>query len=130
MATASLSGDNSLTLNRQDRPNVIGDPNFDNPTPQAWWNRAAFQIPALGTYGNAGRNTLRGPSLVNLDFALFKNFPYGDNKELVQFRAEIFNLTNTPQFLLPNRTVDNVAFGTVSRARDPRQIQLSLRMSF
>lgn len=130
VATASLGGDNSLTLNRQDRPNVIGDTKLDNPTPQAWWNRSAFQIPALGTYGNAGRNTLRGPGLVNLDFALFKNFPYGDNPELVQFRAEIFNLTNTPQFLLPNRTVDNVAFGTVSRARDPRQIQLSLRMSF
>lgn len=128
--TPSLQGDISLTGNGQDRPNVIGITKLDNPTPQAWWNRAAFAIPTTGSYGNAGRNSLRGPGLINMDFALFKNFPYGENRELFQFRAEIFNLTNHPQFLLPNRFVNNVAFGTVSRARDARQIQLSLRMSF
>lgn len=128
--TPSLQGDRSLTLNGQDRPNVIGNTKLDNPAPSAWWNKTAFEVPALGSYGNAGRNSLRGPGLINMDFALFKNFAFGENTELFQFRAEIFNLTNHPQFLLPNRFVNNVAFATASRARDARQIQLSLRMSF
>jgi hypothetical protein len=128
--TPGLQGDRSLTLNNQDRPNVIGDTKLDTPSPSGWWNKPAFEVPALGNYGNAGRNSLRGPGLVNMDFSLFKNFPYRENVEFFQFRTEIFNLTNHPQFLLPNRNVNNVAFGTVSRARDARQIQLSLRMSF
>jgi outer membrane receptor protein involved in Fe transport len=128
--TPGLSSDNSLTGTGNDRPNIIANPFPDHPDPSAWVLRSAFGIPALGQFGNAGRNHLRGPGLNNLDFAMFKNFPYKDIAQFVQFRAEIFNIPNHPQFFLPNRFVDSAQFGTLSQARDSRQIQLSLRMSF
>jgi hypothetical protein len=128
--TPAVGGDRSLTGNGADRPNVVGDSKLDNPDPSRWINTSAFVVPALGSYGNAGRTSLRGPGLVNMDFALFKSFALGENREFVQFRTEIFNLTNTPGFLLPNKDAASVQFGTISRARDARQIQLSLRISF
>lgn len=128
--TPSLSGDNSLTATGADRPNLIGNAKLDNPDPAGWVNRAAFAIPPLGQFGNAGRNHLRGPGTNNLDFAMFKSFSFRDIAQFAQFRAELFNITNHPQFFLPNRFVDSPQFGTVSRARDARQIQLSLRFSF
>jgi len=128
--TPALTADNSLTGNTQDRPNLIGDAKLDNPSPSQWINRAAFAIPPLGTFGNAGRNGLRGDRLNNLDVAVFKSFPRGDNANFFQFRAEIFNVPNHPQFLLPNRFADSPSFGTISRARDGRDIQLALKMNF
>ena len=128
--TPSISGDNSLTGTGADRPDLIGNPNPDHPDPSAWVLRSAFAIPALGQFGNAGRNHLRGPGTNNFDFAMFKSFPYKDIREFAQFRTEVFNILNHPQFFLPNRFVDSPQFGTVSRARDSRQIQLSLRFSF
>ncbi len=129
--TPSLSGDVSLTGNNpNDRPLVIGDSRISNPDPARWFNTSAFAIPATGTYGNAGRNSLIGPPLKNLDFAAFKNFAYKDTNDFVQFRVEIFNLPNHPQFFLPNRNADSPTFGTISRARDPRQIQLALRIHY
>jgi len=124
------SVDYSLTGNGNDRPIVIGDPKLSNPDPSAWINKAAFATPAPGTYGNAGRNSITGPGYNNIDFAAFKNFAKGDNPQLVQFRAEIFNLANHPQFFLPNKFADSPQFGTISRARDQREVQLALRISF
>ncbi len=128
--TPALSGDVSLTGGGSDRPLVVGDPKIDNPDPAQWFNTAAFAIPPSGTYGNAGRTSLIGPPVKNLDFAAFKNFAKGDNPQLVQFRLEIFNLPNHPQFFLPNKFKDQASFGTISRARDPRDIQLALRVHF
>ena len=79
--------------------------------------------------GNTRRNAFTGPSAVNTDFGIFKNFPFMENKR-VQFRAEFFNLVNHPNFQLPERTVTSPAFGTVLRARDARQIQFGLKYSF
>ena len=128
--TAALGIDNSLTGNFNDRPDVIGDSKISNPDPARWFNTSAFVIPARGTFGNAGRNSLRGPGLVNLDVAMFKNFVYRGIPDFVQFRAEFFNVANHPQFLLPNKNAESPQFGTISRARDARQIQLSLRIRF
>jgi hypothetical protein len=128
--TPTISYDNSLTGTGADRPNLVGNPTLDHPDPAGWVNRAAFVIPPLGQFGNAGRNHLRGPGTNNLDFAMFKSFRYRDIADFAQFRTEIFNILNHPQFYLPNRFVDSPQFGTTSRARDSRQIQLSLRFSF
>jgi hypothetical protein len=128
--TPALAGDVSLTGNGNDRPLVTGNSNVDNPDPSGWINKSAFALPTTGVYGNAGRNSITGPGYNDIDFAAFKNFAKGDNPQLVQFRIEIFNLANHPQFFLPNKFMDSPQFGTISRARDPREIQLALRMSF
>src|SRR5260370_10405507 len=61
---------------------------------------AAFARPPNGRFGNAGRNILKGPSAFNFDYSLFKNFKVRESKS-VQFRAEMFNIFNTPQFSNP-----------------------------
>jgi hypothetical protein len=128
--TAGVTADNSLTGQSNDRPNAIGDPFLSNPDPSRWVDRAAFQVAPSGQYGNAGRNTLRGPGQNNFDFSLFKSFPFREISDFLQFRAEFFNALNHPQFFLPTRFVDNPAFGVISRARDGRDIQLALRLHF
>ncbi len=92
----------------------------------------AFTAPEPFTYGNSGRNLsdVRGPGLVNLDFSLFKTFALGERARL-QFRAEAFNASNTPVFALPNQTLGNLAFGSISsQQNDPRQVQLALKLNF
>src|SRR5262249_55368449 len=83
------------------RPNVLPavSPYLPDPKPGGYLNKAAFSVPLAGSYGNAGRNILRGPNFQNVDFSLFKNFatPFlGKEKGTLQFRAEAFNMLNHP----------------------------------
>jgi hypothetical protein len=68
--------------------------------PNQWFNPAAFLLPAAGTYGNAGRNILEGPGLVNLDTSLVKTTAIGENLK-AELRAEFFNIINHANFGLP-----------------------------
>ncbi len=101
-----------------------------------WFNTAAFAIPAAGTWGNSGRNSLEGPGTKTVDFSVFKNTHLTESKVL-QLRAEVFNLANTPQFNLPASTAGTAAAGIVSSAgsditfqRTERQIQLAAKITF
>ena len=85
--TPRISSDRSQTGQLQDRPNVMGNPRIDNPNPQLWFNTAAFAIPTLGTFGNAGRNILTGPGYSNTDVALVKRMKFGEVRNL-ELRAE------------------------------------------
>ncbi len=80
------------------------NPNFTGPvilgTPNEWFNPDAFMLPAAGTYGNAGRDILRGPGLGEFDMSLFKNIAVSEQFK-VQFRAEFFNILNHPNFGMP-----------------------------
>src|SRR5262249_9756850 len=60
--------DRSLTGNNADRPNLVGDPNTGTQSVTQWFNTKAFALNNLGQFGNAGRNLLRGPRYINLDF--------------------------------------------------------------
>ncbi|MBC7927579.1 MAG: hypothetical protein H7039_18185, partial [Bryobacteraceae bacterium] len=120
------------------RPDRYKSGEIDNPTPQRWYDTslgtaasgAAWGTPAQFTYGNSARNILRGPGRFNIDYSLFKDFSPRENWKL-QFRAESFNLANTPQFDLPNSSVGSPAAGTItSIVGNPRQLQLGLRLSF
>jgi len=94
---------------------------------------SAFAQPAPFTFGNTSRTLpdVRGPGLSNLDLSLFKNFKLFENGAFIQFRAEAFNLTNTPRFGMPNTTFGVAAFGVIAgQANDPRQIQFGLRLQF
>lgn len=94
-----------------------------------YFNTAAFQNAAPGTIGNTGRNMLYGPSLVNVDFSLFKDFRIHE-KNQVQFRSEFFNLFNHPNFYNPDNTVGDGTFGQILSARDPRLTQFALKYLF
>ena len=115
-----------------DRPNIVGDPlaNFDQ-SPSMWFNRAVFRYQPIGTYGNAGRNLLHAPGRANLDFSLHREFAVRDKTRL-QFRAEAFNITNTPPFNAPNSTYSPTStnFGVITGAGLPRNIQVALKLLF
>ena len=112
------------------RADATGIPwKLDNPTPERFWNTAAFRVPQQYTFGNSGRGVLDNPGINNFDLSLMKNFRLFEAHSL-QFRAEFFNAWNHPQFNAPNFNVDNVNFGRITSARPERQIQLGLRYEF
>jgi hypothetical protein len=120
------------------RPNAVAgvDPYAQPQTANQWLNPAAFAMPAAGTFGNLGRNTIFGPGLAQIDFSVLKDTPITESTKL-QFRAEIFNLANHPNFAQPNTTFGSPSFGeifnTIGRTLGmgtSRQIQLALRFSF
>jgi hypothetical protein len=118
------------------RPNaVLGETvKLDDPSLEKWFNTAAFSIPAAYTFGNVGRTLpdVRSDGLVNIDFSIFKIFPIGERYR-VQFRAEAFNLTNTPTFNVPGTAVGTATFGVVTATAPdarPREFQFALRLDF
>jgi hypothetical protein len=70
-----------------------------------------------------------GPGVANLDISLLKDTNLTERFRL-QFRAECFNLTNTPIFAEPDANVNSLAFGRISTAADPRRLQLGLKLIF
>ena len=112
-----------------DRPNVVGNPQLANPTVQEWFNTAAFAPNARYTFGDAGRNILRGPGLVNLDIAAHKSFQITERIS-AQLRLESFNATNTPALGNPNTVVGNPLFGQITSAGSARDNQIGLKILF
>jgi hypothetical protein len=96
---------------------------------QRWINAAAFRIPDGFAFGNTSRNVGTGPSLTNFDLSVFKDIPFdAEGKRKLQFRSEFFNIMNTPQFQIPNRTFNTAQFGTITETvADNRDVQLALR---
>ncbi len=97
-----------------------------------YFDVSQFTQPPNYTYGNVSRALpdVRAPSLKNLDFSIFKNFQLRERVRL-QFRAEAFNLTNTPIFGLPNTVFGGPSFGVIStQVNSPRQLQAALRLDF
>ena len=134
-AAPSGSGETS-----NDRPNLVGNPNDGPKKWNAWFNTAAFVAAPVGTFGNAGRNTVIGPRTNALDFSVVKSTRIGERLNL-QFRSEFFNILNHPNFALPNVTVNSSAFGTIASTPDvaagnplgdggPRLVQLALKLVF
>ena len=98
---------------------------------QPWISPLSFGAPASNQFGNAGRDIIRGPGLTNYDFSVFRTFPIKERVNL-QFRAEFYNLTNTPHFSNPNAIVGSAAFGIITSSgyNGSRMVQLGLRMRF
>jgi hypothetical protein len=78
-----------------------------------WFNTAAFQAAALGTFGSVRRNNLTGPGYQEVDASLFKNF-FAQERIHGQFRAECFNLFNHPNFANPTSAVNSGSFGQIT----------------
>jgi hypothetical protein len=134
--TISVFGDtaNSGTVLGENpvRANVTGKPVFGpgTHTSAKWFNPAAFAAPAAFTYGDAGRNSVYGPRMQSLDFALARSFNLTE-RATFQFRAEAFNALNKTNLGTPNRFVNTPQFGTITMAMTPgRELQVSARLSF
>jgi hypothetical protein len=122
-----------------DRPNQIHSPKLAHPSIAEWFDTTAFQAQPEGTVGTAARNSLYGPHFGHVDFSLFKDFPITERLK-IQFRAEAFNISNTPSFYMdnninsgPGTRLGNSEFGQIT-ATDPnyvpRQLQFALKMQF
>lgn len=128
----SVNGDIAGTglPNGRYRPDYVGNPNPANPTPAAWLNQDAFAVPQQGTFGNAGRNTLRADGINNIDLSLFKVVQARESLRF-EYRVEFFNTFNTPQYAAPNANISRGNFGRVTRtANRARQIQMGLKVYF
>lgn len=130
--TISSPTDHSNTGSSNIRPNATGispDLPSSERSPQRFINAAAFAIPAGFAFGNTGRNVGTGPSQTNFDVSVFKDFTFdAEGRRKLQFRAEFFNILNTPQFQIPNRTFNTPQFGTITETiNDNRDVQLALR---
>jgi hypothetical protein len=125
----SNTGISILGFGANNRPNVVGDPHVAHPTPDQWFNTAAFAIAPFGSFGNAGRNILDGPSLQTVNLSLVKNTRLREGVSL-QFRTETFNFLNHPNFSLPDIFVGSPTFGHILSAGDPRHIQFGLKLLF
>jgi hypothetical protein len=95
-----------------------------------YFDPSSFVDAPLGQIGNAPRTLCCGPGSANLDFAVHKVIAVREGTRL-EFRSEIFNLFNHTQFLNPDGNItDGATFGQVSRAQNPRLIQLAMRLTF
>jgi hypothetical protein len=116
------------------RPNLIATPteNCGDAHLTGCIASSAYALPPAGiyVYGNEGRNLLHGPGLFNIDYSLFKSFPIKERLRL-QFRAELFNLLNHPNFNNPAGVFGAAAFGNItSTSTDNREIQFALKLAF
>ena len=94
-----------------------------------YFDTAAFALPPLGTFGSSGRNILPGPGLENLDAGLFKQIRMTEARRF-EIRWEVFNVFNRPNFLNPNNSFQSTAFGRITAARDPRIMQVAVKLYF
>lgn len=98
-------------------------------TTAQFFQTGAFQIAPQFTLGTCSRNPVRGPSYRDADLAFIKSTEITEKYSL-DFRAEVFNLTNTPPLNAPNVVVGGAGFGSITSAGDPRVIQLAVKFNF
>jgi hypothetical protein len=115
------------------RPNVSGNPYAPDSeqTINNWFNRNAVTLPTDPSqpFGNAPRNSVRGPAFWQIDFAASKQVHLGGQSRL-ELRVEAFNLLNRTNFRAPNGNRSAAAFGTITGTYDPRQMQLVVKLTW
>ena len=113
------------------RPNRLDDPALPagQRSTDRWFNTAAFAAAPQFTLGNSSRNPVTGPGYKTVDLMLGKTFAAGERWR-TEFRAEVFNLTNTPPLGNPNGSFGSPAFGSITTAGDPRVFELALKLRF
>src|SRR5262249_26935132 len=127
--TTSTDASNTGATGRPDR---IGSGVLpaDQRSVSHYYDVAAFRLPAPFTFGNSPRNVGQGPGRVNFDFSAHRQFAIHERASL-QFRAELFNAFNHPQFGDPNGVIGNPLAGVISSTIvDQRQIQFGLRLAW
>ena len=116
--------------NGTNRPDQIGSVSYPH-TVAEWFNTSAFVAPAVGAWGNAGHNSLRGPGRDNWNISLFKSFVLSEARgSRLEFRVESFNTWNHTEFDQVSNGLGSSNFGQVTSAFDPRVFQLGLKLYF
>ncbi len=121
--------DNSLTGVGLDRPNVVGNAYVKNTNSLVWINPAAFALNPLGTFGNAGYNSLQGPGSFSMDANLTRVFQIREQHR-IDLRFEFFNPLNHTTFNNPGTNLRSSTFGLIQSSNDPRILQFALKYSF
>jgi len=112
------------------RPNRIGNPNdFANRTLAKYFNTAAFTAAPQFVIGTSSRNPVRGPGLQNADLMIGKTFRIRESMNF-EFRAEVFNVSNTPPLNDPNGIFGSAAFGSITSAGNPRDFEFVGKLHF
>jgi hypothetical protein len=138
--TAFAEDDNSFSAMGNDRPDItvanIAQTKLSSGRSHAelineWFNTADFAPNAIGTYGNIGKNSLRGPRLFTTDLALLKAGKAGERIRY-EFRAEFYNAFNNVNFGNPDAGLQDGpgVFGAITSANDPRILQMALKVMF
>jgi hypothetical protein len=116
------------------RPNVIGEVLVDEAsrTPQNYLSRDNVVIPTDPSqpFGNAGRNTVRGPRFWSLDVQATKRVTMPWPQGALELRVEAFNVLNRSNFRAPNGNRSEATYGTITTTYDPRIVQLGVKLSF
>ncbi len=131
VTVTQATNNNSFAGFALQRPNIVGNSSLSPGlrTPAHYFNTAAFATAPQFVIGTASRNPVRGPAYRDLDLALVKRTSLPLETQL-EFRAEMFNVTNTPEFSQPNGSFGSAAFGSItSTTTDPRVVQFALRLS-
>ncbi len=137
--------DNSRTGIMLDRPNLVYgvNPYASTGDPLQYLNKAAFSLNPIGTFGNLGRDALRGPGALNIDMAVTRIFAVRERYNL-EVRGEAFNVINKVNYLAPasstgvpgisssgiNLNANSASFGRITSAGDPRILQIAMKLSF
>jgi len=130
---SGVSFNNGGNGNNYNRPNQVAGCNVSNANHSQlqYINAACFVAPIPGELGNANRVPVFGPDFVNTDFSVIKQFALPWENMGLNFRAEIFNLFNHPQFGLPVSDIAAPGFGSVnSTVNNPRLVQFALKLTF
>ena len=123
----SLSGQGNDLADVTSKPSLTSGARGDRI--KKWFTTESFKTAATGTFGNVGRNILSGPGTFNLDFSIQRMFAIKDRMKL-QFRSEFFNGLNHTLLNNPATTVTSGNFGRITSARDPRILQMALKLIF
>ncbi len=128
--------DANLDGQTNDRAQLIGNPHLDNPTPDRWFNTAAFAqnpvVTGVAVNGSSRRNSLYGPGYRTLDLALSRDFRFGERYKL-RLRAEGTNVLNIANYGQPGgvfSTGTTSNFGRITSAGDMRRLQFGARLTF
>jgi hypothetical protein len=131
--TVTTGSDRTLNGQRfqEQRVNIVNDNPYGAKTLSNYLNPQAFAQPALGTFGNEERNSIRGPNYWSSDMALSRLVTFG--KQNVELRLEAFNLTNNINWGNPNTTLNAGTFGQIramATAAEPRVLQFGVKYGF
>jgi hypothetical protein len=112
------------------RPNRTGNPNgLATRSATQWFDKSAFTAAGQFSIGNSSRNPVRGPGLQDAGLMIGKTFRISERVNF-EFRAEVFNVSNTPPLNDPNGSFGSAAFGTITSAGNPRDFEFAGKIRF